>query len=1097
MYKVLIILLLPFLTYSQNCSICPAGTVQLSSSYPATANHFWSCSNGFTSNLQNPTITVSDDVTCNLTVTEGDCIATSTSIIDVCNCVCNDNACTSINYNATTDCVTFADIGTPCSAVDIQTREWRNLSTNAWAAIPGTNQICDCNIKEYVNTTASVVISGSDFRLQINGLQNRCNPCAGSDMRIDFTFGVTGWNSSLFPGCSGTTDWYTISPANFANAGYVANAYVRYTTPWGVVVNHYRFSYNGGGLNVANVTVTTVSKKSIYKKIETRRTISFTDGCAQVVCQNEYQIPQQPNDPCAHFFAYVNTVNLGSPCNGSGLSASTINATTPLFYQWLYNGSNISGATSQYFCLVGQPNGTYCCNIFDSGGCSDQVCIIVQPPCALTVNVTSSGNTLTASLTNCSGTPTYQWARWTGASWQNVGTNSSTYNTGGISGDYRVTVNCTGCSAIGYITYTVPCTNTVTITVGSTTLTATSTGCGGVLIEYIWERWNGTSWVIVSSTNTTATTNIYSPTQSGLYKVTTNCSGCSATAQTSYTLPNPCSGFSAIITGTFTGLCSGSSYTYNKTITGGTSPFSYTWKINGTTVGTGISYTYTASAVGTYTLTLTIVDANNCTYTDTKNLSVINCCGLSVSLTPDITVCTNQIGTFTATATGGNTPYTYNWFSQLSPNPPVAQGSGNPKSFTFSNTGTYTIQVTATDAVGCTAISSRNMVVQSCTDCTCTPFLNLNNCILTAGMNGSGCGNYTYQLQYSATGTGWSILNSGTASNGYSFNHTPTQNGFYRMVIASSSCILQEVTISVNCVIACGCTAGTLTYNTGTCQLSWTNQCPGYLTDLEFYNGTSWVVVSQISPYTPSNSGNYRVAFKKGGCPTVYSNAVAVTQNSCPSQFYFHDDDFNFDLYVPIHDFIYITAQTETNSTPNYSLWYVGMCYDNFGFGINWGDGNSGTFNSQGYFNHIYSTNGAYLPLVTSTLNGHTINANAWINANGCLNNACEKVNIIPSCGDGAHPVFYIFDGCSNVELFLDYTIQSINFTPISPTHYVKIDNVNYTVPMTNPFTNNWSIQTYGSGITFPYDTNWHSIEVGFSWSGNTIYNKGYFKMCN
>jgi hypothetical protein len=75
------------------------------------------------------------------------------------------------------------------------------------------------------------------------------------------------------------------------------------------------------------------------------------------------------------------------------------------------------------------------------------------------------------------------------------------------------------------------------------------------------------------------------------------------------------------------------------------------------------------------------------------------------------------------------------------------------------------------------------------------------------------------------------------------------QTGFYRLVIVASGCTLQQTAdVNVNCVVSCGCTVGTLTYNTSTCLLSWTNTCSGYLADLERFNGATWVFVSQTNP---------------------------------------------------------------------------------------------------------------------------------------------------------------------------------------------------------------------------------------------------------
>jgi hypothetical protein len=698
-------------------------------------------------------------------------------------------------------------------------------------------------------------------------------------MQIQFVFGVSGFNSTFFPGCSGTDDWYTISPTNFANAGYVATAYVRYSTPWGVVVNTYRYTYNGNGIGVGNVTVQEVARRSIYKTIETQRIITYTDGCPPTTCTNTLAIPQQPNDPCTHFVAFVTNVNLGSPCNGAGLSASTINASGTLTYQWKYNGSNLIGETTQFLCMVGRPSGTYCVLISD-GTCTEEVCIVVQPPCALSVNITSSGNILTATLNNCSGTITRQWQRWNGTSWVNVGTNSNTYDTGGLAGEYRINVTCSGppiCTAIGLITFTPPCNVAISISVSNLLHTATVTGCNGASITYVWERWNNGAWLIVQQVTTTSTTNTYTPTLSGLYRVTALCLGCAAQTTFNTVVPGLCDGFSVGITGSIN-QCVGTSYTYNRTILGGTPPFTHIWRLNGVIIGTGSSVTITPSVAGTSVLSLEITDFNACVQTGFLNVNASFCCGMTSNITPNtLSVCQNESATFTASSSGGTAPINYSWTTQLPPSVPIAQGTGTSKTFNFATTGTYTVQVTATDANNCTSVSNATLTVTTCTNCACTPSLTLNGCVLTGSFLGAGCGNFTYQLQYSASGTGWGVVASGSASG--SFTHTPTVNGFYRLIIIASGCQGQSAPdVSVTCVTSCGCTPVTLSLSG--CELSWGNLCSGYVANLQTFNGTSWINLNETSPYTTSCGSDYRVEYSKSGCANVYSNTVTVP-NSC------------------------------------------------------------------------------------------------------------------------------------------------------------------------------------------------------------------------
>ena len=548
----------------------------------------------------------------------------------------------------------------------------------------------------------------------------------------------------------------------------------------------------------------------------------------------------------------------------------------------LWQSNNTSGFTFadadccyRWQCAASTGLNNYCANV---------VCLVgtnCNVGCNAAIGVGQAWCTMNITWVSCAGT----WAiqKLIGSTWTNVSSGTSPGPSSYVvtsNGQYRAIQTCNSplCNyqsvTLTFSTCGGACSPAPTVTISQSpnpctstaTLTATVANCGSGSPVYAWS--NGASTSSISGVS------------SGTYSVTVT--GCCANTNTSYVLTctpaNPCTGFSAAITGTFTGLCVGTAYTYNRTITGGTSPYTQTWKVNGVTVGTGTSYTYTPTAVGTYTLTVTVVDANNCSYTDTKTLTVINCCGLSVSLSPDITVCVNQSGTFTATPTGGTAPITYSWTSQLPPAAPVSQGTGNPKSLTFATAGTYTIQVTATDANNCTAVASRNMVVQTCTNCTCTPTLTLVGCQLQGGTTGAGCGNFSYQLQYSPTGTGWTTVLSGLAFNGWTFTHTPAANGVYRLVIFATGCNLQQTPdVVVNCVPNCSCTAGTLTF--ASCDLSWTNPCSGagYTASLEYFNGTSWVYVTQTTPYTPQLSGQYRVKYAKAGCPDVLSNVVNVT----------------------------------------------------------------------------------------------------------------------------------------------------------------------------------------------------------------------------
>ncbi len=775
---------------SQDCSVCPPGaTVTLDGSeYPSNANFSWSCSNGFTSSLQSPTFAPLESCTCNLIVTQGACVVTDELDIEVCNCDLN-TPCINMSFNSSTDCVTIVNTGTTNSPVNTDAKQWRH-DNNSYSNY--TSALCGCSIYEKLEVTPTCTVSNGNFRLGAT-----FSVCPGECFsKSIFTFPF-GSNVSSYNEC-GAQDFYEISPTDLVAKGSEMTAFYQSNTNVGVVTAKVKYTYNGNGANCNNITTQIIQQGKIYKDIWGKRTVTYTDGCPSDICEIELNIPQVP-DECL-LDAYVATVTSTS-CGGNqkGFNASAYNYTNPVTYQWKYNGTTISGATSNLFCLNGQPYGTYCCNITDAAGCSIEVCKVYQLECSLSVSISESGGILTANLTNCvGGSPSYQWSKWNGSTWVNVGT-SQTYNTGGTQGEYKCTVTCGSCTSFGIYSYTPPCTADVTLSAYTYYITASVTGCNGLSINYVWQRYNGGAWTTVQTINTTSTTNNYYPTLSDTYRCTITCGACSDQATISWTAPNPCQNFLADISGT-PSLCVGTTYNYGYSVAGGTGPYTQVWKINGVQISTNPTISYTPSSSGTYTLSVTVTDANNCTYTDNQVLYVIVCCSMSLTTSPsNLTVCTNENAVFTATPSGGTSPYTYSWTSQISGGSIIAQGSGNPKTFNFSTAGTYNIVCTVTDAGGCQATDNSLLTVNSCTDCNCSATLTLiGGCILQATFTGTACPGFSYQFQYSPTGTGWNIIQNGTCNN--NFQYTPTANGYYRLIIYKNGCQSYETPlVSVNC----------------------------------------------------------------------------------------------------------------------------------------------------------------------------------------------------------------------------------------------------------------------------------------------------------
>lgn len=122
---------------------------------------------------------------------------------------------------------------------------------------------------------------------------------------------------------------------------------------------------------------------------------------------------------------------------------------------------------------------------------------------------------------------------------------------------------------------------------------------------------------------------------------------------------------------------------------GGWAPYTYQWSNGGSTAVIG------GLSAGTYTVTVTDIDGA----TGSATIVVTSAPTVGVTTFSQSQICDiNPDGTATAVPYGGVPPYTYHW-----------SNGGTLASITGLAAGTYT--VTVTDAVGCTAVGSTNVLV--------------------------------------------------------------------------------------------------------------------------------------------------------------------------------------------------------------------------------------------------------------------------------------------------------------------------------------------------------------------------------------------------
>lgn len=150
---------------------------------------------------------------------------------------------------------------------------------------------------------------------------------------------------------------------------------------------------------------------------------------------------------------------------------------------------------------------------------------------------------------------------------------------------------------------------------------------------------------------------------------------------------------------------------FTGSASGGTSPYTYKWTFGdgGNSASQNPSHTY--SVAGSYTATLSVTDSASAAASSTVNINVTAMAALSANLVASPTSGAAPLAvTFTGTAAGGKSPYTYSW----------AFGDGgtatsqNP-SHIYPAAGSYTATLTVTDSASATASASVAITVASTT----------------------------------------------------------------------------------------------------------------------------------------------------------------------------------------------------------------------------------------------------------------------------------------------------------------------------------------------------------------------------------------------
>jgi uncharacterized protein YjdB len=506
------------------------------------------------------------------------------------------------------------------------------------------------------------------------------------------------------------------------------------------------------------------------------------------------------------------------------------------------NGTAIGGSTSATY--TANATGNYSVTVTNANGCSATsaatAVLVNNLPSAI---ITAGGATTfcsgsSVSLSANSGTGlTYQWSN---------GSNNQTI-TVSTAGNYTVTVtNADGCSSTSSATavtvtalpVVASITGTTAVCTGSTTTLSSTTGSG------VWTSSNPSVASIISSTG--VVTGVTAGTSTITYTVTAGgCTNSTTTVVTVNALPT-----ATITTIGTTTFCTGGSVS----LVGPSAPagmtYSYQWNVDGSAISGATSSSYTASAAGSYTLTVT--NNNGCSATSAATVVTVNALPTLASIGGTTSACIGSSTVLTNAQLGGT------WSSSNTATAIVNSSTG---SVTGVSAGTATITYTYTNSNNCTN--------------TVTAAVTVNALPTVAAITGATnvCSGLTTQLASATIGGTWSSSNAAVAS--------VSTSGVVTGVTAGATTIVYTVT-NVN-----GCTSAvsaTVNVNAGTTASitagGATTFCQGGSVVLTANAGSTylWSNGASTQSITASASGSYYVTVSNAAGCSATSTAAVVTQ---------------------------------------------------------------------------------------------------------------------------------------------------------------------------------------------------------------------------
>ncbi|MEZ5018210.1 MAG: M43 family zinc metalloprotease [Flavipsychrobacter sp.] len=527
-------------------------------------------------------------------------------------------------------------------------------------------------------------------------------------------------------------------------------------------------------------------------------------------------------------------------CAGTvvGFFSNPVNGGVP-FYQWQVNGVDVTGETNSTFNTSTLVTGDVVTVVLTSNLACLTTTTATSPGVTMTVNtpVTPSVSiavapsnticsgtsvTFTATPTNGGTSPTYQWK----VNGVNVTGSGATYTSSTLSNSDAV--SCVMTTSLSCVTSTTATSNTInmavtpsvtpavviapapndTICAGtSVTFTATPTN-GGTSPTYQWKV-NG---INVGTGGTTYTTTALANGDVVSCVMTSNAACATSATATSNSItmtvnPNLIPLVTTSVSPNDT-ICVGTSVTFSSSVINGGATPSYQWKKNGTDISGATSATYTSSTlVNNDVITVVMTSSETCLLTATATSTGITMTvnqnltpDVSISVSPNDTICAGTQANFMATPVNGGTMPTYQW---------TLNGANVGTSSLFYASST----LTSGDVIRCILTSSETCVTKT-TDTSNLISMHVNPLTIPTVSISSNIGTTTceggtvvFSSSYTNGGTSrtYQWKRNGTAISG------ATSSTYTTNTLSNSDVITCDMTISAVCPAPATVTSNALT----------------------------------------------------------------------------------------------------------------------------------------------------------------------------------------------------------------------------------------------------------------------------------------------